>query len=146
VLTTDEVYGAFYDDSQSRAFLHSHSYTGNPLACRAALAVLDLFEEGRVLEANREKATTFDTLAAPLCAHPAIRDWRRLGMIWAFEVASDDANFARRAFDVALKHRALLRPIGKTVYFMPPYVAGEEEFAILVQAGLAIADSLGARA
>jgi len=143
VLSTDEVYGAFYDDSVARAFLHSHSYTGNPLACRAACAVLDLFEEGRVIEANRAKAARFDAIAAPLSKHAAVRDWRRLGMIWAFEVASHDPAFARRAFEIAMRHRALLRPIGTTVYFMPPYVADEEAFAVLVEAGTAIADELG---
>ncbi len=144
VLSTDAVYASFWDDDASRGFLHSHSYTGNPIACRAALAVLDLFEEGRVIEANRETAARFDAIAAPLTAHPAVRDWRRLGMIWAFEVESRDEHFARLAFELALEHGALLRPIGRTVYFMPPYVTDDEAFAQLVAAGLAIADRLGA--
>jgi adenosylmethionine-8-amino-7-oxononanoate aminotransferase len=143
VLSTDEVYGAFYDDSVVRAFLHSHSYTGNPLACRAACAVLDLFEEGRVLEANRGRARRFADLASPLARHPAVRDWRHLGMIWAFEVETGEPQFARRAFEIAMQHGALLRPIGNTVYFMPPYVAGDEEFGVLVRAGTAVADALG---
>jgi hypothetical protein len=109
----------------------------------AACAVLDLFERERVLEANRAKAQRFDAMAAPLANHPAVRDWRRLGMIWAFEVAGTAPDFARRAADLAMQHHALLRPIGDTVYFMPPYVAGDEEFAILVEAGLAIANALG---
>ncbi|HQZ45903.1 MAG TPA: adenosylmethionine--8-amino-7-oxononanoate transaminase [Usitatibacteraceae bacterium] len=145
VLSTDDVYGAFYDDSASRAFLHSHSYTGNALACRAACAVLDLFEQGDVIAANREKAKRFDAIAAPLATHPAVREWRRLGMIWAFEVATGHADFAARAFELALRGHALLRPIGNTVYFMPPYVADEEAFAVLVRAGTAIADTLGTR-
>ena len=142
VLSTDEVYGAFYDDAIARAFLHSHSYTGNALACRAACAVLDLFEEGAIV-ANRAKAARFDAIAEPLSRHPAVRDWRRLGMIWAFEVAGDEPGFAPRAFEIALRHRALLRPIGNTVYFMPPYVTDDEAFAVLVQAATAIADELG---
>ena len=146
VLATDEVYASFYDDSVARGFLHSHSYTGNALACRAALAVLDLFEEGRVIEANRGKAARFDAIAAPLARHPAVRDWRRLGMIWAFEVDGAGAGFAARAFEIAMREGALLRPIGDTVYFMPPYVTDEEAFAVLVRAGTAIADELGARA
>jgi adenosylmethionine-8-amino-7-oxononanoate aminotransferase len=146
VLSSDEVYGAFYDDSPARAFLHSHSYTGNPLACRAACAVLDLFEKDRVIEANRDRAARFDAIAAPLAKHPAVRDWRRLGMIWAFEVATGEPDFARHGFELALRHHALLRPIGNTVYFMPPYVADEEAFAVLVRAGTAIADELGTRA
>jgi adenosylmethionine-8-amino-7-oxononanoate aminotransferase len=143
VLSTDAVFESFWDDDAARGFLHSHSYTGNPIACRAALAVLDLFEEGRVIESNREKAAGFDAIAKPLAAHPAVRDWRRLGMIWAFEVASGEDHFARKAFERALAHGALLRPIGNTVYFMPPYVTDDEAFAKLVEAGLAIADGLG---
>jgi len=143
VLSTDAVFESFWDDDAARGFLHSHSYTGNPLACRAALAVLDLFEEGDVILANREKAARCDGLAAPLAAHPAVRDFRRLGMIWAFEVATDEPHFARLAFESALEGGALLRPIGRTVYFMPPYVIDDEGFATLVKAGIALADRWG---
>jgi adenosylmethionine-8-amino-7-oxononanoate aminotransferase len=143
VLSTDRVYEAFYDDDVARGFLHSHSYTGNPLACRAACAVLDLFEEQGVIAANEKKAAHFFKLAQPLAHHPAVRDFRHLGMIWAFEVQSDAADFAARAFALALEHGVVLRPIGRTVYFMPPYVIEEAEFAQLVAAGRAIADALG---
>jgi adenosylmethionine-8-amino-7-oxononanoate aminotransferase len=146
VLTTDEVYGAFYDDDIARGFLHSHSYTGNTLACRAACAVLDIFASEHVLEVNRGKALRFDELAAPLKAHPTVRNFRRLGMIWAFEVDTAEKAFARRAFEVALERGVLLRPIGTTVYFMPPYVIEGPEFEHLVEAGLAIANTLGNRA
>jgi adenosylmethionine-8-amino-7-oxononanoate aminotransferase len=143
VLSTDGIYAAFYDDAVARAFLHSHSYTGNALACRAACAVLDLFEREGTIEANRAKAARFDEIARPLSRHPAVRDWRRLGMIWAFEVENAEPAFAQRAFAIAMDRHALLRPIGDTVYFMPPYVADEEAFAVLVDAATAIADELG---
>ena len=143
VLSTDEVYGAFYDERVARGFLHSHSYTGNALACRAACAVLDLFEREDVIAANAAKAARFDALAAPLAAHPNISGLRRRGMIWAFEVASDDPAFPARAFERALARGVLLRPIGNTVYFMPPYVVDDGEFALLVESGLDIAQALG---
>ena len=146
VLATDEIYGAFYDERTERGFLHSHSYTGNPLACRAACAVLDLFEREDVLAANGRKAARFGEAAAPLARHPAVRDFRQLGMIWAFEVATEEREFAARAFGLALERGVLLRPIGRTVYFMPPYVVDDAQFAEIVQAGLAIADSFGKRA
>ena len=145
VLSTDEVYASFWDDDTARGFLHSHSYTGNPIACRAALAVLDLFEEGDVIRANREKAERFDLIAAPLAHQPGVRNLRRLGMIWAFEVDTDETQFARLAFESALADGALLRPIGNTVYFMPPYVIDDEAFATLVKAGIAIAHRWGRR-
>jgi len=127
VLTTNEVYAAFYDDSVARGFLHSHSYTGNALACRAALATLDIFADDDVINANRQRAAQFNALFTPLQQHPAVRNFRHLGMIWAFEVASDDPHFARSFYLSALKRSLLLRPISTTVYFMPPYVLTPQE-------------------
>jgi adenosylmethionine---8-amino-7-oxononanoate aminotransferase len=72
-----------------------------------------------------------------------VRDFRHLGMIWAFEIESGQPDFAARAFELALERGVLLRPIGRTLYFMPPYVIGDAEFARLVEAGMAIADRLG---
>ena len=143
VLASDEVFEAFYDDDTARGFLHSHSYTGNPLACSAACAVLDLLENGDVIAANERNAARFISAASALAHHPRIRDFRHLGMIWAFEVPNAQAAFAAKAFELALSRGVLLRPIGDTVYFMPPYVVGDAEFAMLVDAGIAIADTFG---
>jgi adenosylmethionine-8-amino-7-oxononanoate aminotransferase len=140
VLCTDGVFDAFYDDDVARGFLHSHSYTGNPLACRAACAVLDLFEREDVIAANRERSRRFTALAAPLAAHARVRNFRNLGMIWAFEVDAACQGFAMRAFEAALARGVLLRPIGNTVYFMPPYIVTDEEFRLLVDTGLALVE------
>jgi adenosylmethionine-8-amino-7-oxononanoate aminotransferase len=133
VLTTDEVYQAFYHDQTSKGFLHSHSYTGNALACRAALATLDIFEQDDVLKANRLKAVQMNELLTPVVAHPKVRNFRHLGMIWAFEVETTDANFARSFSQSALAQGLLLRPIGNTVYLMPPYIVDEEQMSGLAQ-------------
>lgn len=123
VLTTDTVYEAFYDDDVARGFLHSHSYTGNPLACRAALATLELFEQTDALARNAETAKMLDKAFAPLTGHPAVRNARRLGMIWAWDVESGQLpHFARRYAQHAMANGVLLRPIGQTIYAMPPYV------------------------
>ena len=132
VMTTDEIYRVFYADETARGFLHSHSYTGNPLACRAALATLDIFAQDDVLAANRSKAASLNAMARPLSEHPAVRNWRNTGMIWAFEVNVPQRDFAQRCFSLALQNELLLRPIGNTVYFMPPYVIEEEEIQLLV--------------
>ena len=132
VLTTDTVYGAFYDDATARGFLHSHSYTGNALACRAALATLDIFADDDVIAANRSKALQFNRAAEVLRQHPRVRNFRTTGMIWAFEVAGVNTGFAGRFYQAALAQGLLLRPIGNTVYFMPPYILSEAEFAWLV--------------
>ena len=122
VLTTDTVYAAFYDDSVSRAFLHSHSHTGNALACAAALAVLDIFEQDDVLRCNRERAAEFSRHLAPLAAYPRVENFRHRGMIWAFEVSAPRPDFAQVVFADLLRQGCLVRPIGNTVYFMPPYI------------------------
>lgn len=127
VLTTDAVYEAFYDDLASRGFLHSHSYTGNPLACRAALTVLDLFEQPidgePVLTHNRRTAARLTALCEPLSAHPRVRAVRQLGMLWAWDIDDDGVAGFSSAYHLAAREQGLLlRPIGNTLYFMPPYV------------------------
>jgi adenosylmethionine-8-amino-7-oxononanoate aminotransferase len=142
VLTRATVYDAFYDDALTRGFLHSHSYTGNPLACRAALATLDIFESDDVLESNRRKASAMNVLVRPLASHPRVRDFRNTGMIWAFEVESEDTAIGRRIYEAALEREILLRPIGRTVYFMPPYTISDSELEMLVERTLEIVQSL----
>ena len=134
VLTTDDIYAAFYDDATARGFLHSHSYTGNALACRAALATLDIFRADDVLAANRQRSEKIIAALAPLADHPQVRHLRQRGMIAAFDVLTDDPHFSRRFYRAALAREALLRPIGTTVYLMPPYIVSDEEIAHLGQA------------
>lgn len=137
VLTTDAVYAAFYADDVARGFLHSHSYTGNPLACRAALATLELFESTDALAANRQLAAAIDAACAPLSAHPRVRHARRLGMIWAWDVDTALPDFARRYHRHAMARGLVLRPIGNTLYAMPPYVLDEAEVQHLATQALA---------
>ena len=146
VMTRDEIYRAFYHRDVTRGFLHSHSYTGNPLACRAALATLAIFEEDDVLNRNRERAEKLTVALAPLAAHPKVTHFRRQGMIWAFDAVIDDpakANtFPRRFFSEALQQELLLRPIGRTVYMMPPYILDDEEIALLAARTQAVFDNI----
>jgi adenosylmethionine-8-amino-7-oxononanoate aminotransferase len=137
VLTTDEIYAAFYDDSVARGFLHSHSYTGNPLACRAALAVLDLFEREPWLERNAATARRLDAAFAPLTAHPRVMHARRCGMVWAWDAIDAPPDFSVRVQRAALAQGVLLRPIGKTLYAMPPYVIDDVEAEQLAHAAVA---------
>lgn len=127
VLCCDPIYRAFYDDDVTRGFLHSHSYTGNPLACAAALATLTIFAEDDVLAANRIRAEKLSASLLPLSDHPAVAHLRACGMIAAFDVISDDPAFSRRFYRAALKRETLLRPIGNTVYLMPPYIVTDAE-------------------
>jgi adenosylmethionine-8-amino-7-oxononanoate aminotransferase len=141
VLTTDDVYAAFYGDATARGFLHSHSYTGNPLACRAALAVLDIFEHDNVIAANRVRAVDFTRVLAEVAAHNRVRHFRHLGMIWAFDVADATPGFATRFHQATLAQGVFVRPIGRTVYVMPPYVTSADEMRGLADAALICLDN-----
>ncbi len=142
-LTTDAVYQAFYDDYQTlRAFLHSHSYTGNPLACAAALATLDIFEQDDVIEANKPLARRMAEATAHLVDHPHVGEVRQTGMALAIEMTADKARRTpypwqeRRGLAVyqhALSRGALLRPLGNVVYFLPPYVITPEQIDFLAE-------------
>jgi adenosylmethionine-8-amino-7-oxononanoate aminotransferase len=142
VLTGERVYEAFYDEYASlRAFLHSHSYTGNPLACTAALATLGIFAADDVIVRNRARAAHLGRSAADLAALRHVAEVRQCGMIVAVELARDGDRhlpFAwqerrgLRVYQHGLSHEALLRPIGNVVYFMPPYVIEPDEIDRLV--------------
>lgn len=146
VLTTEEIYQAFYDDYLNLSgFFHSHSYTGNPLACRAALATLDIFAEENVIENNRELAKVMDEATRGLRDHPHVGEVRQQGMILAIEMVKDKASREAypwqerrglRFYQHALKRGALLRPLGDVIYFMPPYVITPEEIHQLAEIAL----------
>lgn len=147
VLTTDDVYAAFWDERVVHGFLHSHSYTGNPLACRAALAVLDTFaaqdEQGLdVLARNRIAAERFTRLTEPLSRHPRVKATRHIGMIWAWDVECAEPTFASRYHRAALDAGLLLRPIGSTLYTMPPYVLSEANQRFLAEGMLRVLDQV----
>jgi len=141
-MTTDAIFQAFYDDKTAHAFLHSHSHTGNALACRAALATLDIFEQDQVINRNKIKAAYLNKIATPLSVHLKVRNFRNCGMIWAFEVETDDPNFAAKCFQAGLNQKLILRPLGKTIYFMPPYIINEQEMNLLIDGTLHVLDAL----
>jgi adenosylmethionine-8-amino-7-oxononanoate aminotransferase len=142
VMTTDSIYGAFYDEYvKLTAFLHSHSFTGNPLACAAALASLDIFRSDDVLARNRTLAAHLGSRAHELANHPHVAEVRQHGMIVAVELARDPATRepypwqerrGLRIYRHALSRGVLLRPIGTVLYFMPPYVVTPEEIDLMV--------------
>ncbi len=146
VLTTENVYQAFYDDYTTlKAFLHSHSYTGNPLACRAALATLDIFAQDNVIENNLKLAQRMSEASAPLQDHPHVGEVRQQGMVVAIEMVKDKATREpypwqeRRGLQVyqyALENSALLRPLGNVIYFMPPYIITPEQIQQLADIAL----------
>ncbi|MDH3380335.1 MAG: adenosylmethionine--8-amino-7-oxononanoate transaminase [Gammaproteobacteria bacterium] len=141
VLTTESVFEAFYDDYEThKAFLHSHSYTGNPLGCAAALASLELFNRHDTVNANRELSAAMAHATAHFAEHPHVAEVRQSGMILAVELVKNKSDRTpypwqeRRGLRVyrdALKHGVLLRPLGNVVYFMPPYVIQPDEIDLM---------------
>jgi adenosylmethionine-8-amino-7-oxononanoate aminotransferase len=149
VLATQSIYDGFLDDSRERAFLHSHSYTGNPLACAAALASLAIFDSDDVLARNLETAARMADLAAPFAGHSQVADVRQRGMIVAFELARDGdrrtpfdpaQRIGLHAYRAALQRGVVLRPLGDIVYWMPPYCVDEGQLLLLAETTLAAID------
>lgn len=142
VLATQAMYDGFLDVSRERAFLHSHSYTGNPIACAAALASLAIFEEDHVLARNERTAARMGELSREIGAHRHVADVRQAGMILAFELTRDGDKRtpfdpARRvglhAYRAALERGVVLRPLGDVLYWMPPYCVDEEQLTLLAR-------------
>lgn len=143
VLTTDTVYQAFYDDYQNlTAFLHSHSYTGNALGCRAALATIGLFQSRDVLGSNRRLAAAMARAAERFKQHPHVAEVRQTGMILAIELVKNrqtreaypwQQRRGLKVYQYALSQGVLLRPLGNVIYFMPPYVITEQEIELMAE-------------
>jgi len=130
VMTTDEVYNAFYCDyNEHKAFLHSHSYTGNPLACAAALATLEIFENNDILSENEKKAAYIKEKLNVFDVFSNIKEIRQQGMVTAIELQGYEAKerIGLRIYEYALTQGVLLRPLGNVIYFMPPYIITYEE-------------------
>jgi adenosylmethionine-8-amino-7-oxononanoate aminotransferase len=143
VMTTEDTYAAFYDEYvKMNAFLHSHSYTGNPLACAAARASLAIFDTDQVLAKNRVLAAHMSAEARALADHPHVAEVRQHGMIMAIELVRNKATRepyawqerrGLRVYRHGLERGVLLRPIGNVVYFMPPYVITPAEIDLMVK-------------
>jgi len=130
VMTTDDVYQAFYCDyNEHKAFLHSHSYTGNPLACAAALATLEIFEENDILGENEKKATYIQKELEKFLELKNVKSIRQQGMVTAIELVGYEAEqrIGLKIYEYALTQGVLLRPLGHIIYFMPPYIITYEE-------------------
>ena len=144
VLTTDKVYDAFYDDyGTMKAFLHSHSYTGNTLACRVALEVLTMFEEEHYIDIVQAKGERMRKLATEAFSHlPFVGQYRQVGLVGAIELVANretkeplpsEERIGYQIYKRALAKGLLIRPLGNILYFMPPYVITDDEMSFMVE-------------
>ena len=143
-ITTQKIYDAFYADYiEGKAFMHSHTYAGNPLACSAACAVLDILEEEKIIEKAQEKAVYFtNKIKEKFASHPNVGDIRHIGLINAIELVEDKAT--KKGFDSklrvgyqiykkALKKGVILRPLGNVIYFNPPLIIEKADMDYVIE-------------
>ena len=145
VLTSNEIYAKFYCDySEGKAFLHSHSYTGNALACAAANATLDLFERDDIIEKNRSTAKYMSDRLEKFRELKNVASIRQTGMICVVELKgySQEDRVGLKVYQYGLKHGVLLRPLGNVIYFMPPYIITESECDKMMRVAYEAIDSL----
>ncbi len=140
VLTTDEIYMAFYENKIEKGFLHSHSYTGNPLACSAALGTLSYFEGHDVINQNN-KTSAYISERIKILATLPISNTRNIGMIWAFDLEEVTKKTLKKISMKAIDRGLLIRPIGQTIYFMPPYVINHDEIDFMIDTTLEVIES-----
>ena len=143
VMTTNEIYQAFYDDYHKlNAFLHSHSYTGNALACRAGLATLEIFQQNKIIENNKRLAAIMKQMTVHFIEHAHVAEVRQTGMIVAIELVKNkqtgepypwQERLGLKVYQYALSKGVLLRPLGNVIYFMPPYIITEEELLFIAK-------------
>jgi adenosylmethionine-8-amino-7-oxononanoate aminotransferase len=155
VLTTDAVYQAFLGDyAANNAFLHSHTFSGNPIACAAALASLAIFRDEPVLERVRTLAARLSERLEPLRDHPHVAGVRQTGLIAACDLVADKPSRTPypaaerrglRFYRHALAHGMLLRPLGDTVYFLPPYCIDDRDIDLMVDTAIGALDAATAR-
>ena len=141
ILTTNDIYNAFYDEYEKlNAFLHSHSYTANPIACSAANATLDIFKDKDVIKKNKILSAHMRKCFESLKDHPHVSDVRQKGMVLAIELIKDKKRKVSydwkerrgiRAYLHGLKNNVLMRPLGNVLYFMPPYVITKKEISFV---------------
>jgi adenosylmethionine-8-amino-7-oxononanoate aminotransferase len=143
VMTTETIYQAFFDDYQKlTGFLHSHSYTGNALACRAALTTIELLQSQNIISHNCQLAAWMKTATAEFHHHPNIAEVRQTGMILAIELIKDkqtrepypwQERRGLKVYQYALSKGVLLRPLGNVIYFMPPYIINAAEIQLMAE-------------
>lgn len=144
-LTTDKIYNAFYSDyAELKAFMHSHSYTGNPISCAVACESLNVFEDEDILRKNQQKSEyIWEKVSKIAHNHPFVGDYRQLGMVGAIELVEDKES--KKGFDwkkrvgyqiykIGLENGIIIRPLGNVIYFMPPYVVRYEDIDFMIEA------------
>ncbi len=131
VMCKESIYEAFYAEGVDRAFLHSHSYSGNALGCAAANAVMDIFDNQKIIENLKPKIEQISLCLEELQNDKRVKNIRQTGMIAAFELETSASRPSLEIFKEGLKHGIFIRPLGNTIYIMPPLIISEDDIKAL---------------
>jgi adenosylmethionine-8-amino-7-oxononanoate aminotransferase len=145
VLTSNNIYSKFYCDyNEHKAFLHSHSYTGNALACTAANATLDIFENENIIEKNKQLSKYMGKKLEKFKNLKNVDSIRQTGMICVVELKgySPKERIGLKIYQYCLEHGVFLRPLGHVVYFMPPYIITENEIDTMMDTAFKAIETL----
>ncbi len=131
-VATEQIFQAFLDREKSKAFLHGHSFTGNAIACAAACASLDIFEQEGTWQNIARIANFYQDKFLELENNPAIESVRMIGTILAIDLKTGEGNtyfssIRDQAYDFFLQNGLLMRPLGNVIFLNPPYCITDEQ-------------------
>lgn len=146
-VTTQDIYDAFYADYLSgKAFMHSHTYAGNPLGCSAAIEVLNILKDENIIEKANKRAVYFNNIINEKFAdYKYVGEIRHIGLINAIELVEDRNSkksfdsknrFGYQIYKKALQKGVLLRPLGDIIYFNPPLIIEEPDMDFVTDVAL----------
>lgn len=134
---SQEIFEAFYSEDLAKGFFHGHTYTANPLACTAALAALDLLQDEQILAGRKQLIDSHATFLEELREMSGVKDPRQCGVILAFELDTEMeryGNLRDKLYKDFMRQGVFLRPLGNTIYTLPPYITGEEGLQMIYDA------------
>jgi len=136
VMIPDFIYNEFYCDyaDYKKAFLHSHSYTGNALCCSAALGTIEYLEQNDIINKNQDKIEFINKELQKFKDLPNVKEIRQTGMIAAVELQGykSEDRIGLEVYKYGLENGVLLRPLAHIIYFMPPYIITEDEIKKMI--------------
>lgn len=127
---SQKIYDAFYSDELAKGLFHGHTYTANPLACRAAIAGIKLLQSEEMQANIKRIEASHTSFAAKIESHSKVKNIRQLGVIFAFDLNIEMERYGttrNQLFEFFMERGVFLRPLGNTIYILPPYVITEEE-------------------
>lgn len=126
-IVKENIYSTFSDTPQDHSFYHGHTFAGNPIACAAALEVLKIYEEKKILDQIRRKSEIMANMISRLCSSAGVRNVRSLGMIFAFDLPGKEGPEKIRVIrKKTLEAGVLIRPLGSVIYLMPSLITPDD--------------------